>query len=78
MSLGYDKENPLFALTTQVGGASSTYMTDYYYQNTGNRIALVGGYYSNNAHAGLWFWNMSNTSSNTAYNIGARLLKYQD
>lgn len=40
MSLGYDKENPLFALTTEVGGASSTYMTDYYYQNTGNRIAL--------------------------------------
>lgn len=78
MSLGYDKENPLFALTTQVGGASSTYMTDYYYQNTGNRIALVGGVYNYNTDAGLWYWRMNSTSSGTSYGVGARLLKYQD
>ena len=78
MSLGYDKENPLFALTTEVGGASSTYMTDYYYQNTGNRIALVGGGCNNGTNAGLWCWHLDNASSGTGYNLGARLLKYQD
>lgn len=77
MALGYDKENPLFALTTEVGGGSSTYITDYYYQNLGNRIALVGGNYYNGTYAGLWSWNMGDTSSNASYDIGARLLKYQ-
>ena len=77
MALGYDKENPLFALTTEVGGGSSTYITDYYYQNSGNRIALVGGPYSYGTYAGLWYWLVHNTSSNTFYYIGARLLKYQ-
>ena len=77
MALGYDKENPLFALTTEVGGGSSTYITDYYYQNSGTRIALVGGYYSSGTYAGLWYWSVHNASSNTNYYIGARLLKYQ-
>lgn len=77
MALGYDKENPLFALTTDVGGGSSTYITDYYYQNSGNRIALVGGYYSSGTGAGLWYWTMGIASSVTHYNLGARLLKYQ-
>lgn len=77
MALGYDKENPLFALTTEVGGGSSTYITDYYYQNSGNRIALVGGSYFDGTHAGLWYWYLYNTSSNANYSIGARLLKYQ-
>lgn len=77
MALGYDKENPLFALTTEVGGGSSTYITDYYYQNLGNRIALVGGYYSRGTVAGLWYWNVSDTSGTAAYYLGARLLKYQ-
>ena len=77
MALGYDKENPLFALTTEVGGGSSTYITDYYYQNSGNRIALVGGDYNGGTSAGLGYWDMSDTSGSAAYNIGARLLKYQ-
>lgn len=77
MALGYDKENPLFALTTEVGGGSSTYITDYYYQNSGNRIALVGGGYNGGSIAGLWYWAMSDASSHASYDIGARLLKYQ-
>lgn len=76
MALGYDKENPLFALTTEVGGGSSTYITDYYYQNLGNRIALVGGFYYGTG-AGLWYWALNSTSSYTSYYVGARLLKYQ-
>lgn len=76
--LGYDPLNPMVSLTTEVGGASNTYMTDYAYINSGNRIALVGGYFNYGVKDGLWYWYLSNYSSNTDINIGARLLKYQD
>ena len=79
-SLGYDGSHPLISLPTEAGGSgagSNAYVTDYYYKNTGNRIALVGGYMNSGANAGLWSWNCSNASSNTYWSIGARLLRYQ-
>ena len=72
--LGYDQLNPMVALTTDVGGSSSTYMCDYLWINNGNRIALVGGPYLYGPDDGLWSWYLGNASSNTNYNIGARLL----
>ena len=75
--LGYDENNPLISLTTEAsGGSDSTNMCDYYYCNSGNRIALVGGYMSTAANAGLWYWNLSSTSSGTNSYIGSRLLRY--
>ena len=76
--LGYDSLNPLVSLTTDVGGASNTYMTDYAWINSGNRIALVGGPYSHGMKDGLWVWNLNSSSGDTSYYVGARLLKYQD
>ena len=76
--LGYDSLNPLVSLTTNVGGASNTYMTDYAWINSGNRIALVGGYYHHGMLDGLWYWLLSSSSSISDIHIGARLLKYQD
>ena len=35
---------------------------------------LVGGTYWDVGKAGLWYWNVNNTSSITAANIGARLI----
>lgn len=75
-SLGYDEEHPLISLTTEVGGSNSTYMSDYYYQNSGNRIAFVGGFYYT-THAGAWYWNLNSTSGNANINVGSRLLKIQ-
>lgn len=77
-SLGYDEENPAVALTTEVGGASNTYMTDYAYINSGNRIALLGGHWSDTAHAGLWYWSLYAASSAAAIDLGSRLLLDQD
>ena len=77
-ALGYDPNNPLVALTTETGGSDSTNMCDYYYSNSGNRIAFVGGYFINALTAGLWYWTLNYTSSYTSYNIGSRLLRYQD
>lgn len=76
-SLGFDKQNPIFTLPTEVGGSSSSYMCDYAYINSGKRVARVGGYYNYGTYAGLWCWTMTNTSSDTYYSGGGRLLKYQ-
>lgn len=40
-AVGYDANNPLISFPTAGGGASNTYMTDYYWCAEGNRIALV-------------------------------------
>ena len=76
-SLGFDINHPLVQLPTEVGGSNSTYTADYYYQNTGNRVALVGGYFGSGSVGGLWYWNLNHASSYSYWHIGARVLKYQ-
>ena len=72
-TLGLDVDEPFFRFPTEVGGGTSTYMCDYYWQNTGNRVARVGGFYVG-AHDGLWSWNLHNTSSFALWYIGCRVL----
>ena len=74
--LGYDANNPLVSLTTETGGSETTNMCDYYYCNSGNRIALVGGVFNSGTFAGLWFWALGYASSLTGYVFGSRLLRY--
>ena len=73
-TLGLDVDEPFFRFPTEVGGGSSTYMCDYYYQNTGNRVARVGGSFSDGAYVGLWCWALSSPSSLAYWGIGARVL----
>lgn len=73
-TLGLDVDEPFFRFPTEVGGGSSTYMCDYYYQNTGNRVALVGGYFNYGASDGLWCWNLVYTSSFAYWGVGCRVL----
>lgn len=77
--LGYDEKNPDIALPIEVGGGvgSSTGMCDSYHASTGNRVALVGGYFNGGAVAGLWRWGCIGTSASSYLNVGARLLKNQ-
>lgn len=76
--MGFDKDNPLIALPTELGAGSTTGYCDYCYsKNAGNRVARVGGHFSSGGAAGLFSWNFSDSSSNSYWNIGARLLKYQ-
>lgn len=72
--LGLDVDEPFFRFPTEIGGGTSTYMCDYYWQNTGNRVALVGGYFNAGASDGLWSWSFSSTSSGASWHIGARVL----
>ncbi|HEY5576199.1 MAG TPA: hypothetical protein VIK34_05720 [Clostridiaceae bacterium] len=73
-AMGYDANLPFCELPTAVGGATSTYYSDYYYQTTGQRVALVGGGWHYGSFAGLFFWPLSYASSDAAVNIGSRLL----
>ena len=74
-TLGHDENHPLIMFPTEVGGSTNTYLSDYYNQNSGNKIALVGGYWDDGAVAGLWFWRCNSASSGASLSIGSRLLK---
>jgi hypothetical protein len=56
-------------------GANSGYIPDYYYQATGNRVALVGGRWTNGGNAGLFYWDVRIASSHAHLTVGARLLQ---
>ena len=73
--MGYDAASPFAALPTAVGGSPTTYYADYYYQATGQRIALLGGGWFHGAVAGLSYWNLLNASSAANVVIGARLVR---
>ena len=72
---GFDKLYPFAELPKEVGGDSATYYADYYYQATGQRIAVVGGNWSDGSSDGLSYWGLNNASSNVNAYIGGRLLK---
>lgn len=76
--LGLDEKHPEIALPIEVGASSSTGTTDYYWGATGNKIAFVGGYFSNHGtKAGFFYWRCNGASSFSTWGYGARLLKYQ-
>jgi hypothetical protein len=59
-------------LPASVGGSSSTYVTDYYYQGTGWRVAKLGGSASNGASAGAAYWHLDHSSASAYRHIGSR------
>lgn len=75
--IGFDINNPLARFPVETGGGSTSYMSDYYYQDAGNRVARVGGSLSCGAGAGLWYWYLSGSSSGAYWGCGARVLKHQ-
>ena len=59
-------------LPSAVGGSSTTYLADYYYQNAGWRVAGFGGS-ADGASAGAFFWSLGNASGDLGRDIGGRL-----
>jgi hypothetical protein len=56
-----------------VSGSGSTFVTDFYFQNTGNRVALLGGRWSDGLRAGTWCWGFADDSSIRDRTRSARL-----
>ena len=75
IEMGWDANNPHIALPITVGGGTTTYYSDYYYQDVGQRIAFFGGSWGNGAGAGLFSWYLSYASSFAVIYVGGRLLK---
>ena len=55
-----------------VGSAKAEYDNDYYYQATGQRAALRGGYWGSGAHGGLFCLHVDYTPSRANSDIGFR------
>ena len=75
-SNGYSKTLAQIArgfLPTSIGGSSSTYITDYYEQNTGWRVAELSGSAFSNTKAGIACWTLTISSGDTYRNVGGRL-----
>ena len=62
-----------FIPSSVTGGSSSTFITDYFSSNSGNRVALFGGSALNGAQAGAFLWSLFVTSGFRDRLIGARL-----
>ena len=60
-------------LPASVGGDSSTYITDYYYQDSGWRVAILGGPAVSGGTAGFFYWYLNISSSFDNTNIGGRV-----
>lgn len=73
--MGLDPARPFAQFPITLGGGSTTYYADYYSQNSGQRIALVGGGWDYGAGAGWRCWNLSSSSGVALINVGGRLLK---
>ena len=60
-------------LPASVGGTSSTYVTDFYYQNTGRRVARLGGDATFAPFAGVAYWRLDTASGTLGRLISGRL-----
>ena len=60
-------------LPSAVGGSSSTYITDYYYQSTGWRVVKFGGSASLGSYAGAFYVYANYASSVGGAHLGGRL-----
>lgn len=70
--MGFDPVNTMVEMPVDV---SSNLYKDYYSQSSGQRIAIVGGRWSNSESAGLWYWFLTYFSAEASVNIGGRLVK---
>ena len=60
-------------LPASIGGASNTYITDYYYQAAGWRVVLLGGSANAGAIAGVACWFAHYASAFDYVDVGGRL-----
>lgn len=74
-AFGYDEKAPwvMFPSVAE-GGSSSTFVPDYYYQNTGERLLLVGGQWSSGNSAGAFCFHCNGAFSVSNLLFGSHLL----
>lgn len=73
-AFGYDEKAPWVMFPSAAVGGSSTFVPDYYYQNTGERLLLLGGSWGDGTPAGAFYFNCSNAFSRSSLQFGSYLL----
>lgn len=73
-AFGYDEKAPWVMFPSAAVGGSSTFVPDYYYQNTGERLLALGGYFYYGANAGAFYFYCSSGFSGSYLTCGAHLL----
>ena len=80
--LGYDSNNPLIVLPTEIDATNTDPNTpsgikDAYFVNSGDKILVVGGAYAySSSKAGLWFSVADNGSADDGSLVGSRLVRH--
>lgn len=72
--IGVSGTFPWAFLPTSTGGSETTYIADCVWHNTGWRVLLAGGRWSNASLAGLFAFSADSASSGANSSTGARLL----
>ena len=73
--MGFDPNRPYAQFPIAIGAGSTTYYSDNYYQDIGQRIALFGGTRTSGLAAGVSYWRLLSASTSSGSGIGGRLLK---
>lgn len=72
---GMDTALPWAMLPSEAtNGSETTHYPDYFYQNSGWRVAKRSGYWSYGSACGVWCLSCGDTSSYTYTSVGSRLL----
>lgn len=74
--LGFDENFPFANFPkTASGGSSTTYYSDSYYQQSGQRVARLGGPWYSGSGAGVFYWSLAYSSAVADLYNGSRLVK---
>ena len=73
-AFGYDEKAPWVMLPSAAVGGSSTFVPDYYYQNAGERLLLLGGSWHYGAHAGAFCFACNHAFLLSTLHCGSHLL----
>ena len=74
-AMGFDPLNPYVNLPVGIGGGTTTFYSDHYWQSAGQRIALFGGWWSFGLSLGVSAWFLSHSSASADVSFGGRLLR---
>lgn len=74
-AFGYSEEFDWLFIAVEYSGNSSLPVGDYAWNNnSGWRVALLGGYCGNGSHAGAFYWYLNGAASSRYWNVGGRLV----
>ena len=74
-AFGYSEEFDWLFIGVEFSGNDALPVGDYHWNNnSGWRVAILGGYCSNGSKAGSFCWTLSNAASNRSWNVGGRLV----